>query len=137
MPKTTQILKVFIIICGISMFAAWGIFYGLGILSKELIHTQLTFWVLLSGECLTAVGLLIGGIALLTKKIWGCYLSIISMGMLLYSVMVGTGNFVPRDNILLTCVFAGLWLSTMTLLFRKLQRVINKNGGFSLQSQID
>ena len=137
MPKTTQILKVFIIICGISMFAAWGIFYGLGIITRELIHTQLTFWVLLSGECLTAIGLLIGGIALLTKKIWGCYLSTISMGMLLYSVMVGAGDFMPHDNTLLTCVFAALWLLTITLFFKKLQRVVNKNGEFSLQSQAD
>jgi hypothetical protein len=137
MPKTKQILKIFIIVCGISMFAAWGFFYGLGIISKEIIHARLTFWVLLSGECLTAIGLLIGGIALITKKVWGCYLSFISMGTLLYSVMVGAGDFVPRDNIFLTCVFIVLWLSSITLLFKKLGSAVNKNGGFSLQSPVE
>ena len=58
------------------------------------------------GEVATALALIVGGYALFTNKKWGLQAYMLSMGMLLYTLIVSPGYYVQRDNIVMTGMFA-------------------------------
>ncbi len=60
----------------------------------------------LAAEFTTAIALLIGGLSLLTNSSWGLQFYLVSMGMLLYTVIVSPGYFAQRGQWPMVGVFA-------------------------------
>ncbi len=60
----------------------------------------------LAAEFTTAIALLIGGLSLLTNSSWGLQLYLVSMGMLLYTVIVSPGYFAQRGQWPMVGLFA-------------------------------
>ena len=67
----------------------------------------------LIAEFLTAILLLIGGFGLLTKRVWGFHLYLISMGMLLYTVIVSAGYYANLGDLMMVGMFTILQLLTI------------------------
>ena len=59
----------------------------------------------LLAESITALLLLIGGFGLYTKKSWVFHLYLISMGMLLYTVIVSAGYYADLGEIVMVGMF--------------------------------
>ncbi len=76
----------------------------------------------LLAEFLTAILLLIGGFGLFTKKEWGFHLYLISMGMLLYTVIVSAGYYADLGERIMVVMFTVFQVLTIlsigTALFR-------------------
>jgi hypothetical protein len=119
MTKTTKFLAVYAIISGFSMIVIWGIFYATGFVADKISQSPVAFWAILLADTLTAAALLFGGFGLVKEKKWGANLAFVSMGMLLYAVTLGCGEFAQRRNPYLACLFAALILATIVVLLVK------------------
>lgn len=115
--KLKKIAALYSIIIGIAMIGMWLLF----IVTNQIpeINTEpvrITYHLI--AEFLTAILLLIAGFALFTNQKWGFHLFLISMGMLLYTVIVSAGYYAEKKDIamlamftifqLLTAIFIGL-----------------------------
>ncbi len=67
----------------------------------------------LVAEFLTAILLLIGGFGLFTNCGWGFHVFLITMGMLLYTVIVSAGYFGHREGMALVGMFTVLQILTV------------------------
>ena len=71
----------------------------------------------LAAELTTALGLIVGGAALLKRLSWAATAYLVASGMLLYSVIVSPGYFAQQGQwafvgmfgVLLSLALAGLW----------------------------
>jgi hypothetical protein len=90
--KLRKTAAVFAIIIGIAMFGVWIKDLSTGQVS-ELSTEPIAIIFTIVAESLTAVTLIIGGIGLIKKQIWGLKVFLLSMGFLLYSVVNATGYF--------------------------------------------
>jgi hypothetical protein len=122
MSKLDKVLALYSIISGAAMFVMWGVFYAVGVVTDELASSPVWFLSLACAECLTAIGLLSGGIALFRSRRWARDLTLVSTGMLLYAVLIGCGQFAQRGNVLLTAMFAVLSVATAVILIVNLFR---------------
>ncbi len=62
----------------------------------------------LAAEFTTAIALLVGGSGLLADSSWGVHVYLVSMGMLLYTVIVSPGYFAQRGEWPMVGMFAVL-----------------------------
>jgi hypothetical protein len=91
-------------------FAAWY-----GIVVGALMLAQWTFFLFtrsvpelktepvrigfhLVGEFITAIGLIVGGVAILGQRAWGSPLFLVAVGMVVYSEMVSPGYFAQKGR---------------------------------------
>jgi hypothetical protein len=112
-----KIAAIYSIIIGIAMIGIWFSFMVTDQLS-EIKTEPIRITYHLIGEFLTAILLLIGGFGLFTSRKWGFHLFLISMGMLLYTVIVSAGYYAEKGDKamlgmftifqLLTVIFIGL-----------------------------
>ena len=70
----------------------------------------------LAAEFITAVALLVGGSGLLTNSTWGEQVYLVSMGMLLYTVIVSPGYFARKREWPLVGTFAVLLILALVSL---------------------
>jgi hypothetical protein len=70
----------------------------------------------LIGEFLTAILLLIGGFSLFTNRGWGFHVFLISMGMLLYTVIVSAGYYGQKEDMIMVGVFTIFQVLTVLLI---------------------
>ena len=66
-------------------------------------------------EFLTAFALLIGGFGLFTNRRWGFYAYLLSMGMLLYTVIMSAGYYAQKGDLAMVGMFTTL--TFLTVLF--------------------
>jgi len=88
---------VFAIIVGVGMIGQWTASY----LSKqipELKTEPIRIGFHLAAEMATAIGLIIGGIGLLTTQTWSIPLYLVASGMLFYTAIVSPGYFAQRGQ---------------------------------------
>ena len=109
-----KLASIYSIIIGIAMICMWIIFIALNQV-PEIKSAPIKIIYHLIAELLTAILLLIGGYGLLTKRIWGFHLYLISMGMLLYTVIVSAGYYANIGDIFMVGMFSLFQL--LTLLF--------------------
>jgi hypothetical protein len=108
------------VILGILMFAQWGFFLATGQV-PELRTAPLQIAFHLAAEGLTAIGLLVSGIALLKGKSWGVTIYLLSIGMMIYSAIVSPGYFAQQSQWGLVAMF-GVLLAVALLSIASLVR---------------
>ena len=89
------------------MFGQWGFFLATGQV-PELQTEPLRIYFHLAGELAAALGLLVGGVALLKKLRWAVVVYLVAAGMLLYSAIVSPGYFAQQGEWALVAMFAVL-----------------------------
>jgi hypothetical protein len=108
------------IIVGLLMLAQWGFFLATG-QAPELQSAPFQIYFHLAGEFVTAIGLVVAGIGLLTRRSWAVTLYLIMAGMLLYSVIVSPGYFAQQGQWLLVGMFAILLILALASIVRLVQ----------------
>ena len=99
-----KLASIYSIIIGIAMICLWVVF----LITNQVpqINTgPLEISYHLVAEFLTAILLLISGFGLFTKKAWGFHLYLISMGMLLYTVIVSAGYYANLGDMIMVGMF--------------------------------
>ena len=109
-----NIASLYSIIIGTAMICMWIAFLFTNQV-PEINTAPLKIRYHLLAEFLTALLLLIGGFSLYTKKSWGFHLYLISMGMLLYTVIVSAGYYADLGEIVMVGMF--MFFQVMTILF--------------------
>jgi len=112
--RVRKIAAMYSIIIGIAMIGMW--FSLIATNQVPEINTEpirITYH--LMGEFLTAILLLIGGFGLFTNRGWGFHVFLISMGMLLYTVIVSAGYYGQQGDM----VFIGMFtiMQVLTVIF--------------------
>jgi hypothetical protein len=101
------------IMVGFLMLAQWGFFLSAGQV-PEVKTAPIALGFHLAAEAITALGLILSGIGLLSKTRWGKQLSLASLGMLLYTVIVSPGYFAQQGAWPLVGMFAVLLILAVT-----------------------
>ena len=69
----------------------------------------------LAGEGFTAILLMAGGIGLIKNSKWSLHVHLISLGMLIYTVIVSSGYYVDLGQIIIPVVFAVIFVLAVIL----------------------
>ncbi len=107
--KIKNIAAGYSMFVGLSMMGMWLMFYCTGGI-PELSTKPAEIWLHMTGEITTAVLLIIGGYALYRRKVWGAQVYPLSMGMLLYTLIVSPGYYVQRGEVPFVVMFSVLLL---------------------------
>ncbi len=115
----------FFISVGLLMVAQWGFFLSVGAVS-ELQSEPIRISLHLLGEFVTAIFLIVSGIALRQKKAWAKPAALFAAGMLTYTVIVSPGYFAQQGQWPLVGMFALLLVlnGVQHFVFAKNQRRI-------------
>lgn len=99
-----KIAAIYSIIIGIAMIGMW---ISLIVTNQvpEICTEPIRITYHLIGEFLTAILLLIGGFGLFTNRGWGFHVFLISMGMLLYTVIVSAGYYGQNGDMIMVGMF--------------------------------
>jgi hypothetical protein len=106
------LVACYAIIVGLAMIGMWIV----SVLKRqvpELADEPVRIGFHLAGEFMTAIALLIGGSALLVDTSWAEGVSLASMGMLLYTVVVSPGYFGQKGHWPMVGFFAILVVLTL------------------------
>lgn len=104
---------------GVLMLGQWGFFLAAGQVPEVKTEpVRLAFH--LAAEFITALGLIVGGVALLKRRPWATTVYLVASGMLLYSIVVSPGYFAQQGQwalvgmfgALLILALAGIWSAT-------------------------
>ena len=101
--------SVFALVVGVGMIGQWIFFLASGQV-PELETEPLRIRFHLAAEFVTAIALLVGGVALLTGQSWGRWFYLLATGMLLYTVIVSPGYFAEKGQWAFVGMFAILLL---------------------------
>jgi hypothetical protein len=94
---------------GFLMVGMWIFFFAvLGVPELETEPWRIGFH--LVAEVITAIALLIGGMALLAHKSWGVSLYLVAVGMLIYTMINSPGYFAQQGEWAFVVMFAVLTL---------------------------
>ncbi|MFQ5711016.1 MAG: hypothetical protein ACE5GD_04455 [Candidatus Geothermarchaeales archaeon] len=113
--KIRKIAAVYGIIVGLMMMGFWIMYVYTG----QVPEFETEPWYItthLVAEFLTAFALLIGGIGLYTERNWGFHVYLVSMGMLLYTVIVSPGHYADLGDTSMIIMFAILTILTLILI---------------------
>lgn len=109
-----KLAAIYSIIVGIAMLGMWTVFVTTGQvpeLSTEPIRVSMH----IIGEIATALILLIGGYGLWADKKWGLQAYMLSMGMLLYTLIVSPGYYAQSGNVVMVGMFAVFFVIALVL----------------------
>lgn len=98
---------------GIAMLGMWAMFMATG----QVPELQTKFYEIalhIVAEVATAIALIIGGYGLFAGRKWGMQAYMLSMGMLLYTLIVSPGYYIQRENIVMTGMFAAFFVLAIT-----------------------
>jgi hypothetical protein len=116
-----KIASIYSIIIGIAMICMWIILITTNqVLEIKSAPIKITYHLI--AEFFTSIMLLIGGYGLLKKQVWGFHLYLISMGMLLYTVIVSAGYYANLGDMIMVgmfTIFQILTIAFITLTFYK------------------
>ena len=103
--RLRKIAALYAIIIGIAMMGMWITFLATEQV-PEITTAPVTLTYHLLAEFLTAILLLIGGFGLYTNRGWGFHLYLISIGMLLYTVIVSAGYYGNLGDTIMVGMFS-------------------------------
>ena len=106
---------MFALIVGLLMFGQWAVSLAAGGV-PELRTAPLSIGFHLAAEVLTALALILSGMALLKKKSWGRTLFLVAGGMLLYSAINSPGYFASSGRWPVVAMFAVIFFLAVFLL---------------------
>ncbi len=115
---------IFSIVVGALMLAQWAFFIAAGQV-PELRTEPYRIGFHLAAEAATALALIVSGIGLLNRRAWGRTLSLVALGMLIYTAIVSPGYFAQQGVWPLVGMFAVLLGLTLVSL-RRLTRATAK-----------
>jgi hypothetical protein len=107
------------IVAGLLMIAQWAFFLATGQV-PELQTEPFRIYFHLAAEFATAIGLLVGGGALLRNLSWGAALYLVAAGMLIYSVIASPGYFAQQGQ----WAFVGMFAILLVLTLASIMQVI-------------
>ena len=105
------------IIVGVLMLAQWGFFLATGNV-PEVQTEPIRLGFHLAAEALSAAGLLISGVGLLTGRRWSIFTFFVSAGMVIYSEIFSPGYFAQQGQWIMVCMFAILLLGAVISLLK-------------------
>jgi len=108
---------IFSIVVGALMLAQWAFFIAAGQV-PELQTEPYRIGFHLTAEAATALALIVSGIGLLNRRAWGRTLSLVALGMLIYTAIVSPGYFAQQGVWPLVGMFAVLLVLTLVSLRR-------------------
>jgi len=103
--KIRKITAVYSLLMGLSMFGMWTMFWIVGEI-PELETEPIRIGMHLAAEFVTAVLLIVGGIALLKSWKHSINLFQFSMGMLIYTLIQSPGYFAEQGELAFVAMFA-------------------------------
>lgn len=110
--KLGKLASVYSMIIGIAMLCMWTVFVLTGQV-PELSTTPIQVSLHIIGEVATALALLIGGYGVWTNKKWGLQAYMLSMGMLLYTLIVSPGYYAQLGNVVMVGMFTVFFIFAM------------------------
>ena len=105
------------IVIGLLMAGQWTFFVTAGQV-PELQAEPIRLGFHLAAEFVTALALVVSGVATLRAEPWGRSAMLVALGMLLYTVIVSPGYFAQRGEWPLVAMFGVLLLSALAMLAR-------------------
>jgi hypothetical protein len=110
--KIRKIAAIYSIFIGVAMIGMWSALLGTDQVPE--IHTEpikISFHLIV--EFLTAFALLIGGFGLFTNRKWGFHAYLLSMGMLLYAIILSIGYYGQKEDLAMIGMFTTLTFLTV------------------------
>ncbi|MDD5703590.1 MAG: hypothetical protein PHU23_16275 [Dehalococcoidales bacterium] len=107
--KFRRSIAIFSIVVGIAMLAIWIIQLLTG-QARELETAPIEIALAITADWLTAGMLLASGIGLLLNRNWAAKLSLFSLGMLVYSVLISSGYFGQLGNLSFIIMFGAIFI---------------------------
>jgi len=102
--KIKRLAAYFAIFVGISIIGVWTMLYVTGSI-PELNTEPIRIWMHLIAEMTTGIVLILGAYGLLRNKRWGYNTYLISMGMLIYTLIISPGYYAEKGNYLFVSIF--------------------------------
>ena len=102
--KIKRLAAYFAIFVGISIIGVWTMLYITGSI-PELNTEPIRIWMHLIAEMTTGIVLILGAYGLLRNKRWGYNTYLISMGMLIYTLIISPGYYAEKGNYLFVGIF--------------------------------
>jgi len=112
--KFRKLASIYSLFMGISMISIWIMFYFTDEI-PELQTKPIELGMHVAAEILTALLLIIGAIGLLTNKKWSLNIHLISIGMLIYTLIMSPGYFLQRGDIAFVLMFTLFLILAVTL----------------------
>ncbi|MBN1383062.1 MAG: hypothetical protein JXA41_15460 [Deltaproteobacteria bacterium] len=116
MEKLTKVSGIYALISAVSMVMVWSLLIGFDFLQDEMRAHPLRYYFLAAAELITACMLFISGVGLLKKSERILKLFYISMGMMLYAVILATGEFLSIGLPWFAALFAVVAIATAAIL---------------------
>jgi hypothetical protein len=107
--KLRQFAAIYSLLIGICMLGMWAVFVSTGQV-PELVTEPVRVSLHIIGEVATALALLVGGYGIWTNKKWGLQAYMLSMGMLLYTLIVSPGYYAQNGNLAMVGMFAAFFV---------------------------
>ncbi len=103
--KIKKIAAGYSIFMGVSMIGMWTFFYVTGGI-PEINTEPAEITMHLIAEFTTAITLILGGFGLILNQKWGFQTYLLSMGMLMYTLIVSPGYYLQSGESLFVSMFA-------------------------------
>jgi hypothetical protein len=118
--KAATIAGLYALFMGVAMMGMWSMFIATDQIPEfEDEAVRISFH--LAGEFLTAVALIVGGIAMIRARPWAFNLFLVAMGMLTYTLIVSPGYYGQQGDYVFVGMFA-VFLATSTALIAHMLR---------------
>jgi len=115
--KIKTMAAIYSILIGVSIIGMWTILYITGSI-PEFDTEPMRIGMHLVAEIATGIILILGGYGLLRNKRWGYNIYLISMGMLIYTLLVSPGYYAEKGEFVFVIMFAiMLFFSMMFMIF--------------------
>ena len=108
--------SAYAIFMGVCMIGMWAVFYITGNI-PELNTRPMEIAMHLIAEFATAVLLIIGGYGLLKERYWGLNIYCISIGMLLYTLIMSPGYFLQKGELSFGIMFGTFFFAAVLLTY--------------------
>ena len=121
MNKSRKFPAIYGILVGVMMLAQWAFFLASGQV-PELQTEPYRIALHLTAEFITAIGLIISGVAMLRNTHWAAGTYLVFAGMLIYSVIASPGYFAQQGQWALVVMFATLLMlaiASVAMIMRK------------------
>jgi peptidoglycan/LPS O-acetylase OafA/YrhL len=111
----------FAVLVGVMIIAQWAFFIAAGEVTEfDTEPIRISFH--LAAEFLTAVALIVAGLALVWRKDWAFPVFMIALGMLSYTIVVSPGYFAQDGDYAFVAMFAVLWILTIAFMLSSVRR---------------
>jgi hypothetical protein len=107
---------VFAIVVGAGMIGMWTFLY-VSRQIPELETEPLRIGFHIAAEMATGIALIIGGLGLLTDRTWGEPVALVSLGMLLYTVIISPGYYAQKGVWSFVGMFAIIFVLALASVF--------------------